>query len=116
MEDLRGQTQSRVTLVATVHQPTDALSELTQAMLPQLQTLYGALVFLCSQTTSAEILATPIVIFFTSLGEVILHLSQSAAPPRNNQGSHPSLRSETRSRKACWILRVTGPGTPVPTG
>ena len=57
MEDPRGQTQSRVTLVATVHQPTDALSELTRATLPQLQTLYGALVFLCSQTTSAEILA-----------------------------------------------------------
>jgi hypothetical protein len=46
-----------VTLVATVHQPTDALSELTQATLPHLQTLYGALVFLCSKTTSAGMLA-----------------------------------------------------------
>ncbi|MDH4209464.1 MAG: hypothetical protein OEV76_11365 [Anaerolineae bacterium] len=55
--ELRGQTQNRVTLVATVHQPNDALSELTRATLPQLQALYGALVFLCSQTTSAEMLA-----------------------------------------------------------
>jgi hypothetical protein len=46
-----------VTLVATVHQPNDALGESTRATLPRLQTLYGALVFLCSQTTSAEILA-----------------------------------------------------------
>jgi hypothetical protein len=57
VEDPRGQTQSRVTLVATVHQPDDALSELTQVTLPRLQVLYDALVFLCSQTTSAEILA-----------------------------------------------------------
>ena len=46
-----------VTLVATVHQPNDVLGELTRATLPQLQALYGALVFLCSQTTSAGILA-----------------------------------------------------------
>jgi hypothetical protein len=52
-----GQTQSRVTLVATVHQPNDALGELTRATLPQLQVLYGALVFLCSKTTSAKMLA-----------------------------------------------------------
>ena len=57
MEDPRGQTQSRVTLVATVHQPNDALGELTRATLPQLQALYDALVFLCSQTTYGEILA-----------------------------------------------------------
>ena len=57
MEELAGQAQSQVTLVATVHQPNDILGELTRAMLPQLQALYGALVFLCSQTTSAEMLA-----------------------------------------------------------
>jgi len=48
-----------VTLVATVHQPNDALGELTRATLPQLQALYGALVFLCSHTTSAEIPGPP---------------------------------------------------------
>jgi hypothetical protein len=57
MKDPTEQTQGRVTLVATVHQPNDALGELTRATLPQLQALYGALVFLCSQTTSAEMLA-----------------------------------------------------------
>ena len=46
-----------VTLVATVHQPTDALDELTRTTLPQLQALYGALVFLCTKTTSADTLA-----------------------------------------------------------
>jgi hypothetical protein len=51
------QTQSQVALVATVHQPNNALDELTRATLPQLQALYEALVFLCSKTTSAEILA-----------------------------------------------------------
>jgi hypothetical protein len=56
MEDLGKQTQSRVALVATVHQPTDALSELTRATFPRLQALYGALVFLCSQTTCVKIL------------------------------------------------------------
>ena len=45
-----------VTLVATVHQPNDALGELTRVTLPQLQALYGALVFLCSQATSVEML------------------------------------------------------------
>jgi hypothetical protein len=54
--DPRGQTQNRVALVATVHQPNNALSELTRATLPRLQVLYEALVFLCSQTTSAEML------------------------------------------------------------
>ena len=57
MKDPREQTQSWVTLVAIAHQPNDALGELTRATLPRLQALYGALVFLCSQTTSAEILA-----------------------------------------------------------
>jgi hypothetical protein len=51
------QTQSQVALVATVHQPNNALGELTRATLPRLQALYGALVFLCSQTTSAGMLA-----------------------------------------------------------
>ena len=57
MEEPGGQTQSRVALVATVHQPNDALGELTRATHPQLQALYGTLVFLCSQTTSAGMLA-----------------------------------------------------------
>jgi hypothetical protein len=57
MEELAGQAQSQLALVATAHQPNDALGELTRAMLPQLQTLYGALVFLCSKTTSAGMLA-----------------------------------------------------------
>jgi hypothetical protein len=74
MEDFRDQTQGRVTLVATVHQPDDALVELTQAMLSQLQTLYGALVFLCSQTTSAGILA-----LLRSRGATVHHEHQQPA-------------------------------------
>jgi hypothetical protein len=49
MEAPREQNQSRVALVATVHQPNEALGELIRATLPQLQALYGELVFLCSQ-------------------------------------------------------------------
>jgi hypothetical protein len=57
MEDPGVQTHSRVALVATVHQPTDALDEFTRTALPQLQALYGALVFLCTKTTWAGTLA-----------------------------------------------------------
>jgi len=39
MEDPRKQTQSRVILVATVHQPNDALGELTRATLPRCEGL-----------------------------------------------------------------------------
>ncbi|MFB0536578.1 MAG: hypothetical protein ACETWR_16535 [Anaerolineae bacterium] len=67
-----------VTLVATVHQPDDALNELTRATLPQLQALYGALVCLCSQTTSARMLA-----LLRNSGATVHHESQQ---PTNLSG------------------------------